>query len=271
MTLNNTPILQTQTSVITTQPQNTITTQPKYTPQNLPFLETSSPISDACDESLTTHNTVQDTSSILNRPPFPPIPTTRTFHIPDPSSVLQYINSCPHRIPTANKTIRETSIPTLPKNSASPSTIQTPIKTIPEHIASSSFELSSFNFSQLYPKLERLQPTTASFLLDLYHKDKDSDSTASTRVPRQSYNLRSQSRRHSQELQSLPSSSTNSRLVRQHAQPRSETPSLSSSHPTIPSSLSILFQVTSGFESASLLSEDLLYQIVPQTFHLFFT
>ena len=93
--------------------------------------------------------------------------------------------------------------------------------------------------------------TTAS-----YNKDKDSDSTASTRVPRHSYDFRSQPRSNSQELQSFTSSSTNSRLVRQQAQPRSETPSLSSSHPTIPSSLSLPFQVTSGFESASLISED---------------
>ena len=63
---NNTPILQTQTSVITTQPQNIITTQPQSTPQNLPFLEVNSPTIDSCDESLTTQNTVQD---ILNRPP----------------------------------------------------------------------------------------------------------------------------------------------------------------------------------------------------------
>ena len=104
---NNTPILQTQTSVITTQPQNILTAQPQNTPQNLPFLERSSPTSDSCDDSLITHNTVQDTSSILNRPPLPPIPTTRTLHIPDASSVLQYINSCPHRIPTATKTLEQ--------------------------------------------------------------------------------------------------------------------------------------------------------------------
>ena len=109
MTPNNTPILQTQTLV---QPQNT--------PQNLLFLETSSPISDPCDESLKTHNTVQDTSSILNRPPLPPITTTRTLHIPDPSSVVQYINPCPHRIPTATKTNKKTSIPTLPEYSTLP-------------------------------------------------------------------------------------------------------------------------------------------------------
>ena len=95
-TPNNTPTLQTQTSVITTQPQ--------YTPQNLPFLETNSPTNDSCDESPTAQTTVQDTSSTLNRPPIPPIPTTRTIHIPDPSSVLQYISSCSHRIPTAKKT-----------------------------------------------------------------------------------------------------------------------------------------------------------------------
>ena len=222
MTPNNTPILQTQTSVITTQPQNIITTQPQNTPQNLPFLETSSSTSDSRDESLTTHNTVQDTSNILNRPLLPPIPTTRTLRIPDPSSVLQYITSCPHRIPTATKTPRKTSIPTLSKNLALPSTSQTPIKTIPEHIVSSPSELSSFTFSQVYPKLEldRLQSNTTCSLKYLYYKDKDSDSTASTRVPRHSYNLRSHPRRNSQELQSLTSSSTNSRLVRQHAQPR---------------------------------------------------
>ena len=130
------------------------------------------------------------------------------------------------------------------------------ITTIPKHTANSPSELSSFTFSQLYPRLERLQSTTASSLTDLYYKEKDSDSTASTKVPRHSYNLRSQSRRNSQELQSLTSSSTNSRLERQQAQPRSETPSLSSSHPTIPSSLSLPFQVNSGFESASLLPEE---------------
>ena len=150
------------------------------------------------------------------------------------------------------------SIPTLPRNLALPSTSKTPIKTIPEQIVISPSELSSFTISQVYPRLElnRLQPSTTSSLTDFYYEDKDSDSTASTRVPRHSYNLRSQSRRNSQELQSLTSSSTNSRLVRQQAQPRSETPSLSSSHPIIPSSLSIPFQVTSGFETASLLSED---------------
>ena len=234
------------------------------------FLETSSPTSDSCDESNTTQNTVQDTSSILNRPPLPPIPTTRTVHIPDPSSVVQYISSGPHKKPTATKTQRKTPLPTLPKNLTLPSS-QTPITTIPEHTTKSPIkklpelpskspsELSSFTISQLYPRLElqRVQSTTTSFLTDLYCKDKDSDSTASTRVPRHSYNLRSQPRRNSQELQSLISSSTNSRqLVRQQAQPRLDTPSLSSSHPTIPSSLSLPFQVTSGFETAYLLSED---------------
>ena len=200
---------------------------------------------------------MQDTSSIINRPPLPPIPTTRTFHTPDPDSVLQYISSCSHRIPTATKTIRKTPKPTLPKNTPMPSTSQTPVKTIPEHTTNSPSDISSFTLSQLYPKLECLKSTTTSSLTDLYHKDKDSDSTASTRVPRHRYNLRSQPRRLSQELSSLTSSSTNSRLVRQQAQPRSDTPSLSSSHPTIPSSLSLPFQVTSGFESASLTSEDL--------------
>ena len=234
------------------------------------FLDTGSPTSDSCDESNTTQNTVQDTSSILNRPPLPPLPTNRTVHIPDPGSVLQYITPCPHKIPTATKTQRKTPLPTLPKNLTLQSTSQTPITTIPEHTIKSPIkklpelpinspsELSSFTFSQLYPRLElqRVQSTTTSSLTDLYSKDKDSDSTASTRVPRHSYNLRSQPRRNSQELQSLTSSSTNSRLVRQQAQPRSDTPSLSSSHPTIPSSLSLPFQVTSSFETASLLSED---------------
>ena len=237
------------------------------------FLDTGSPTSDSCDESNTTQNTVQDTSSILNRPPLPPIPSTRTVHIPDPSSVLQYITPYPHKITTATKTKRKTPLPTLPKNLALPSTSRTPITTTPEHTSNSPIkklpelpinspsELSSFTFSQLYPRLElqRVQSTTTSSLTDLYCKNKDSDSidlNASTRVPRHSYNLRSQSRRNSQELQSLTSSSTNSRLVRQQAQPRLDTPSLSSSHPTIPSSLSIPFQVTSGFETVSLLSED---------------
>ena len=103
MTPNKTPILQTQTTITTTQSQNTS--------QNLSFLETSTSVSDSCDEALITTN-VQDTSSIINRPPLPPIPTTRTCHISDPDSVLQYISSCPHRIPTATKTIRKTSLPT---------------------------------------------------------------------------------------------------------------------------------------------------------------
>ena len=147
------------------------------------------------------------------------------------------------------------------------------MKTILEHTAKSPSELSSFTFYQMYPRLEvhRLQSnTTSSTLSDLYYKDNDSDSTASTRVPRHSYNLRSQLRKNSQELQSLTSSSTNSRLIRQQAQPRSEISSLSSSHPTIPSSLSLPFQVTSGVETASLLSED--HQTisgVQQTFHEF--
>ena len=70
VTPNNTPLLQTQTSVLTTQPQNIITTHPQSTSENLPFLETSSPTSDSCDESLTTQSNVQDTASILNRPFF---------------------------------------------------------------------------------------------------------------------------------------------------------------------------------------------------------
>ena len=159
----------------------------------MPFLETDSPTSDSCDESLTTQTNVQDTSSTLNRPPIPPIPATRTLHIPDPNSVLHYISSCSHKRPTATKSPRKTSIPTLPKNSNLLSTSQTALKIISKHTADSPSELSSFTFSQIYPKLERLKSTTASSLTDLYNKDKDSDSTASTRVPRprHSYNLRS--------------------------------------------------------------------------------
>ena len=158
---------------------------------------------------------MQNTSNIINRPPLPPIPITRTLHIPDPDSVLQYISSCSHRIPTATKTIRKTPIPTLPKNPPIQSTSETPIKTIPEHTTNSPSDISSFTFSQLYPKLKRLKSSTTSSLPDLYHKDKDSNSTASTRIPRHSYNLRFQPRRLSQEISSLTSSSTNSRLVRQ--------------------------------------------------------
>ena len=150
----------------------------------MPFLETNSPASDSCDESLTSN--VQDTSSIINRPPLPPIPTTRTLHIPDPDSVLQYISSCSHSISTATKTIRKTPIPTIPKNTPIPSTSQPPIKTIPEHTTNSPSDISSFTYSQLYPKQERLKSSTTSSSTDLYHKDKDSDSTASTRVPRHS-------------------------------------------------------------------------------------
>ena len=158
----------------TSHSQNT-TSYTQSISQNLSFLETNSPTSDSGDETLTTQTNVQDTSSILNRPPLPPVPTTRTIHIPDPSSVLQYIISCPHKVPTATKTSRKATIQKLPKSSFIPTTsqTQTPIKTIPENNAISSSELSSFTFSQLYPRLERLKLTTTSSLRDLYHKDKD--------------------------------------------------------------------------------------------------
>ena len=73
---------------------------------------------------------------------------------------------------------------TLPMNSPITLTSQTPIKTIPEHTTNSPSDISSFTLSQIYPKLERLKSSTTSSLTDLYHKDKDSDSTASTRVLR---------------------------------------------------------------------------------------
>ena len=47
VTPKKTPILQTQTSVKTTQLQNTTTTQPQNTQQNVSFLETNSPTSDS--------------------------------------------------------------------------------------------------------------------------------------------------------------------------------------------------------------------------------
>ena len=201
-TPTNTPITQTQTLVITTQSQPIS--------RNLTILETNSPHSDSNDETLTTPNT-QDSSNILNRPPLPPITTTRSVHIPDPSSVLQYINSCSHKVPTATKTKRKTPLPTLPQDLNLPSSSHTPITFLPEpslkapvkksqqHSIPSPSELSSFTFSQIYPKLEleRVHSTTTSCLTDLYHKDKDSDSTASTRVPRHNYNLRSQQQRNS--------------------------------------------------------------------------
>ena len=118
---------------------------------------------------------MQDTSSIINRPPLPPIPTTRTLQVPEPDLVLQYISSCSHRIPTATKTIRKTLIPTLPNNTPIPSTSQTPSETIPEHTTNSPSDTSSFTFSELYPKLERLKSSTTSSLTDLYNKNKDSD------------------------------------------------------------------------------------------------
>ena len=218
-TPTNTPITQTQTLAITTQPQPIL--------QNLTFAGTSSPVSDSNDETFTTPNT-QDTLNILNRPPLPPITTTRSVHIPDPSSVLQYINSSPHKVPTATKT-KKTPLPTLPQDLNLPSSSHPPITSLPEpslkapvkkskqHPFPSPSELRSFTFSQIYPKLE-LEPvhsTTTSSLTDLYPKDKDSDSTASTRVPRHNYIFRSQQQRNSQELQSSTSSSTNSRLLRQ--------------------------------------------------------
>ena len=155
-TPNNTPLLQTQTTTAQSQ--------------NLPFLETISSASDSCDESLTSN--VQDTSSIINRPPFPPIATTPSLHIPEPDSVLQSISSCSHRVPTATKTTGKTSIPTLPKKTPIPSISQTPIESIPKHTTNSPSNISSFTFSQLYPKLERLKSSTTSSLPDLYHKDK---------------------------------------------------------------------------------------------------
>ena len=111
-TPTNTPITQTQPLILTTQSQPIS--------RNLTFLETNSPLSDSNDETPTIPNT-QDTSDILNRPPLPPITTTRSIHIPDPSSVLQYINSCPHKVPTATKTKRKTPLPTLPQNLDLPS------------------------------------------------------------------------------------------------------------------------------------------------------
>ena len=220
----------------------------------MPFLETNSPASDSCDELLTSN--VQDTSSIIDRPPLPPIPTTRTLHIPEPFQFFNTLAPVQTEYQLPQKQLEKLLFQHYQKNTSIPSTSQTPIKTIPEHTTNSPSDISSFTFSQFYPKLERLKSSTTSSPTDLYHKDKDSDSTASTRVPRHSYNLRSQPRRLSQELSSLTSSSTISRLVRQQVQPRSNTPSLSSSHPTIPSSLILPFQVISGFESASLISED---------------
>ena len=176
-TPTNTPKTQTQTLVITTQSQPIS--------RNLTFAETNSPLSDSNDETFTTPNT-QDTSNILNRPPLPPITTTRSVHIPDPSSVLQYINSCPHKVPTATKTKRKTLLPTLPQNLNLPSSSNTPITFLPEpslktpakksqqHPTPSPSELSSFTFSQIYPKLEleRVHSTNTSSLTDLYHKIK---------------------------------------------------------------------------------------------------
>ena len=62
--------------------------------------------------------------------------------------------------------------------------MKSPTKKTQQHPTPSPSELSSFTSSQIYPKLElqRVHSTTTSSLTDLYHKDKDSDSTASTRV-----------------------------------------------------------------------------------------
>ena len=149
-TPNNTPKLQTHTTTAQSQ--------------NLPFLETNSPASDSCDESLISK--VQDTSSIINRPPLPPIPTTRTLHIPEPDSVLQYISSCSHRIPTATNTIRKTPISTLPKNTPIPSTSQTPIKQNHDLVLQKNYHWLQNNERPL-----QIDPTIASnSLLSVYYK-----------------------------------------------------------------------------------------------------
>ena len=133
----------------------------------MPFLETNSPASDSCDESLSSN--VQDTSSSINRPPLPPIPTTRTLHFPEPDSVLQYIyTEC--QLP--QKQLEKLLFHHYQKNTPIPSTSQSPIKSIPEHTTNSTSDISSFTFSQLYPKLERVKSSTTSSLTDLYHKDK---------------------------------------------------------------------------------------------------
>ena len=178
------PTTPTNTPISQTQPQK-LTTQSQPSSRNLTFLETNSPLSDSNDEISTIPNT-QDTSDILNRPPLPPITTTRSIHIPDPNSVLQYINSYPHKVPTATKTKRKTPLPTLPQNLDLPSSSNIPITFLPEpslksptkksqqYPTPSPSELSSFTFSQIYPKLElqRVHSTTTSSLTDLYIKIK---------------------------------------------------------------------------------------------------
>ena len=138
------------------------------------FLETNSPVSDSFDESLTSN--VQDTSSIINRPPLPPIPTTRTLHIPDPDQFSNTLALVHTEYLQQQKQLENIPYHHYRKKTPLPSTSQTPIKTIPENTAISPSDISSFTFSQLYPKLERLKSTTTSFLTDLYHRDRDSDS-----------------------------------------------------------------------------------------------
>ena len=129
---------------------------------------------------------MQDTSSIIDT--LPPIPTTRTLHIPEPFQFFNTLATVQTEYQLPQKQLKN-SYPTLSKITPIPSTSQTPIKTIPEHTTNSPSDISSFTFSQFYPKLERLKSSTTSSSTDLYHKDKDSESTASTRVPRHSYNL----------------------------------------------------------------------------------
>ena len=159
---------------------NNTTTSPSTTESR--FLVTHSEGSDSPKE-------IPDVSSNLSRPPLLPSLTTCTLHLLDPNSVLQYITSCPYKIPTATKSKRTSKLPTLSQLSDLPPSSTT--QTIPNTPTSSYSEPSSCTFSQVYPKLDLLRSTTSSSSTNLYYKDKDSDSTASTTVPRHAYNLRS--------------------------------------------------------------------------------
>ena len=113
----------------------------------------------------------------MNRPPLPPITTTRSIHIPDPSSVLQYINSCPHKVPTATKTKRKTPLPTLPQNLDLPSSSNIPITFLPEPSLKltdeEQFPSTTFNKETDIPSTIDLQPEPFNQYSSFPYKQKE--------------------------------------------------------------------------------------------------
>ena len=164
-------------------------------------------------------------------------------HIPNPDSVAKYIDYKPQKLGTAIKTAR-----LLPP--------QLDVVEIPKTTYST--DLESSTKSQIYPTLKPLKKlsTSLSNLLDddstqRYKPSQDSNSTIY--IPQHRYNLRPlPNRRLSTDTSALNfsalSSSSTSRLLRQHAKPQS---SETHSSELVPQSY-----FTSGVDTASLISSD---------------